>query len=210
MCSSIILLPNLHYREIARKNWGLTKEQMKGMHVHHRIPVSKGGSDAPENLYVCSPSFHANIWHNENEFTLWANEGGKKSVEVHKQNGTWNYDKEFHKKVSKIRHTVFREPEVQSELGKRGAQKCKELGVNACFDKSIHERMSNPKLDYDRREKIREKNSQEWEITFPDGHIEIIKNMLQFCKNNNLNPGHMTEVSKGNRKHHKNFKCKKL
>lgn len=64
MCSAIVLLPNLHYREIARRNWGLTEKQMKGMHVHHRIPISKGGSDAPENLYVCSPSFHANIWHN--------------------------------------------------------------------------------------------------------------------------------------------------
>ena len=58
MCSSIVLLSNLHYREIARKNWGLTKEQMKGMHVHHRIPVSKGGSDAPENLYVGPRTLH--------------------------------------------------------------------------------------------------------------------------------------------------------
>lgn len=210
MCSSIVLLPTFHYREVARKNWGLTKKQMEGMHVHHRIPVSKGGTNAPENLYVCSPSFHANIWHNGDEFTLWATKGGKSAVEHHKQNGTWNYDKNFHNKVSKIRHTVFRESKVQSELGKRGALKCKELGVNACFDKSIHERMSNPELDIERREKIREKISQNWEIIFPNGNIEIIKNMLQFCKNNNLNPGHMTEVSKGNRKHHKKFKCKKL
>lgn len=36
---------------------------MKGMHVHHRVPRSRGGTDAPENLYVCSPSFHANVWH---------------------------------------------------------------------------------------------------------------------------------------------------
>jgi len=36
---------------------------MKGMHVHHRIPVSRGGTNDPSNLYVCSPSFHAWIWH---------------------------------------------------------------------------------------------------------------------------------------------------
>jgi hypothetical protein len=52
MCSAIVLLFKSHYREIARQNWGLTEEQMKGMHVHHRIPVSKGGTNAPENLYV--------------------------------------------------------------------------------------------------------------------------------------------------------------
>jgi general stress protein YciG len=61
--SAIVLLPEGSYRAIAQKNWGLTDDQMKGMHVHHRIPRSKGGTDAPENLYVCSPSFHANVWH---------------------------------------------------------------------------------------------------------------------------------------------------
>jgi len=61
--SAIVLLPSGSYRSIAQTNWGLSDEQMKGMHVHHRIPLSKGGSNAPENLYVCSPSFHANVWH---------------------------------------------------------------------------------------------------------------------------------------------------
>ena len=62
MCA-IVLMPKGHHREIAQRHWGLTDEQMKGKHVHHRIPRSKGGTNAPENLYVCSPSFHANIWH---------------------------------------------------------------------------------------------------------------------------------------------------
>ncbi len=61
--SALVLLPKGTYRQIAQANWNLTDEQMKGMHVHHRIPRSKGGTDAPENLYVCSPSFHANVWH---------------------------------------------------------------------------------------------------------------------------------------------------
>ena len=52
------------YRVIAQENWGLSDEQMRGMHVHHRIPVSQGGTNDPTNLYVCSPSFHAWVWHN--------------------------------------------------------------------------------------------------------------------------------------------------
>lgn len=52
------------YRVIAQENWGLSDEQMKGMHVHHRIPVSKGGTNDPSNLYVCSPGYHAWVWHN--------------------------------------------------------------------------------------------------------------------------------------------------
>jgi hypothetical protein len=63
---AIVKVDKRHYRKIAQENWGLTDEQMKGMHVHHRIPRSQGGTDAPTNLYVCSPWFHANVWHGEN------------------------------------------------------------------------------------------------------------------------------------------------
>lgn len=60
---SIVKVDVRPYRTIAQENWGLTDEQMKGMHVHHRIPVSKGGTNDPSNLFVCSPSFHAWVWH---------------------------------------------------------------------------------------------------------------------------------------------------
>lgn len=54
---------------------------MKGMHVHHRIPRSRGGTNDPSNLYVCSPSFHAYAWHSEDSFLSLiqiAYEGGRK------------------------------------------------------------------------------------------------------------------------------------
>jgi hypothetical protein len=62
---SIVLVDKRHYRKIAQEHWGLSDEQMKGMHVHHRIPLSEGGTNDPSNLYVCSPWFHAHIWHTE-------------------------------------------------------------------------------------------------------------------------------------------------
>ena len=52
-------------RNIARKHWGLTKEQMYGMHVHHFPPRCEGGKDIPEHLYVCSPETHKTGWHND-------------------------------------------------------------------------------------------------------------------------------------------------
>jgi hypothetical protein len=60
---SIVKVDSRSYRTIAQENWGLTNEQMKGMHVHHRIPRSCGGTNDPSNLYVCSSWFHANVWH---------------------------------------------------------------------------------------------------------------------------------------------------
>ena len=74
---SIVKVDKRSYQTIARENWGLTKEQMKGMHVHHRIPRHKGGTNDPCNLYVCSPSFHRHVWHDGEEFIEWAAAGGK-------------------------------------------------------------------------------------------------------------------------------------
>lgn len=49
-----------------------------------------------------------------------------------------------------------------------------------------------------------------WEITFPNGEKIITKNLRQFCKEHQLTAPSMIQVSKGNQKHHKNYKCKKL
>jgi len=74
---SIVLVDSRHYRTISQENWGLTKEQMKGKHVHHRIPRSRGGTNDPSNLYVCSPWFHRYIWHDGKEFIEAAIRGGR-------------------------------------------------------------------------------------------------------------------------------------
>jgi transposase len=57
---------------MAQKAWGLTDEQMEGMHVHHHPAQSEGGRNVPEHLYVCSPSMHQHGWHNDEFFLLKA------------------------------------------------------------------------------------------------------------------------------------------
>jgi hypothetical protein len=76
---SIVRVDTRHYRAIAQENWGLTKEQMGGKHVHHRVRVSDGGTNDPSNLYVCSPSFHRWCWHDGEEFVEWAGQGASKA-----------------------------------------------------------------------------------------------------------------------------------
>ena len=46
-----------------------------------------------------------------------------------------------------------------------------------------------------------------YNIITPTGENLIIKNMRQFCIDNSLNPGNMSQVSKGKRKHHKGWTC---
>jgi hypothetical protein len=73
--SSLVVVDKRPYRKIAQLNWGLSKDQMRGMHVHHRIPLSQGGTNDPSNLYVCSPSFHRWVWHSGEEWIEWAQKG---------------------------------------------------------------------------------------------------------------------------------------
>ena len=57
---------------------------------------------------------------------------------------------------------------------------------------------------------IRDKNSNQWQIIFPDNQIQQITNLNLFCKENNLDQGNMVKVSKGILKQHKGFKCIKI
>jgi len=131
---SIIQVDKRPYRTIARENWGLTKEQMRGMHVHHRIPVSKGGTNDPSNLYVCSPKFHADVWHNGDEFTKWANEGGREGGKKTAELGVGIHAPGMASKGGEIGGTKTVElglgihaPGMQS----KGGTKTVELGVGA-------------------------------------------------------------------------------
>jgi hypothetical protein len=94
---SIVKVDFRPYRKIAQENWGLTDEQMQGMHVHHRIPVSRGGTNDPSNLYVCSAWFHMGVWHAEDGFNSLiphavqgGRVGGKKS-----RVGPISYERKF-------------------------------------------------------------------------------------------------------------------
>lgn len=56
----------------------------------------------------------------------------------------------------------------------------------------------------------KEKLTDTWEVITPDDEKIVINNMLEFCRQHNLNPSSMSAVSRGNRRHYKNYKCKKL
>lgn len=88
---SIVKVDTRSHRSIAQENWGLTDDQMKGKHVHHRLARSRGGTNDPTNLYVCSPSFHRWVWHEgDRGFGEWAHEGYHRAVEMGRHEG-WGY-----------------------------------------------------------------------------------------------------------------------
>jgi hypothetical protein len=112
---SIVKVDKRHYRVIARENWGLTREQMKGKHVHHRIKRSDGGTNDPSNLYVCSEWYHDNVWHaGEGGFAGCASAGGSKGGrKVH----------ESKNEEGKSLHAVRAMEKVHQEKNKDGKSK---------------------------------------------------------------------------------------
>ena len=62
------------------------------------------------------------------------------------------------------------------------------------------------------RDKLAKAFEQKWLITFPDGSVKVISNLVRFCKENKLNHSNMYQVMLGKtkRKSEKGYKCVKL
>lgn len=56
----------------------------------------------------------------------------------------------------------------------------------------------------------KDKLSDTWEIVKPDGTVIVVKNMRQFCIENNLNASAMSALARGKRGTFKGYTCKKL
>jgi hypothetical protein len=144
---SLVKLETRPHRVVAQENWGLTDEQMRGKHVHHRVAVSKGGTNDPSNLFVCSPSMHRWGWHQgDRGFGEWAHEGYRQAVEMGRHEG-WGYvpretlaengRRTSAKLIAKKRGIHGATPEQRSAWNKvNGAKGCQAAG-RSTFEKGV-------------------------------------------------------------------------
>lgn len=58
--------------------------------------------------------------------------------------------------------------------------------------------------------KIANITSKTYLIIYPTGLTKVINNLRQFCRENSLHQGSMSHVARGNRTHHKGYRCKLL
>jgi len=210
---SIVRVDKRPYRVIAQENWGLTKEQMKGKHVHHRIRVSDGGTNDPSNLYVCSPWYHDVIWHNgSGGFIELAEEGGKaggkKGAEkVHKEKDENGKSKHAVKmgRASAASSTF----EEKSERGRKGGKKGAET-LNSSL--TLEQKKANGRkggeayfasTTPEQRRSIASKggqkssaitNAQRWKSTV-DGFISTSGNVARHNKANGWDPGARVKIN---------------
>jgi|SRR6056300_953696 len=157
---------------------------MKNTHTHHIIPKHAGGTDDPSNLIELTVEEHA--------------EAHKK---LYKKYGRWQ-DKVAYESLLKLkpRHKITKEIQRQTGLMSRGRKLSEQARKN----------ISNGMKGLVRSETTKAKTAntlaKEWIITNPYGSKLMVKNLYTFCKENNLCPGAMSRVAKGQYKQHKGFK----
>jgi hypothetical protein len=90
-------------------------------------------------------------------------------------------------------------------------------GKKDCYSEETRKRISEggkgkhggPKSE-EHKKKTADTLSLTWQIIYPNGTIKIIKNLKQFCRDNNLSQGCMSLVAQGKQTPHKGFKCIKI
>jgi hypothetical protein len=168
-------------------------------HKHHIIPKHMGGTDDPSNLIELSVEEHAEA------HRLLFEKYGRKEDWLAWQGlaGTIGKEELIHQKmILGGRNSWDKLTPEQRKIKLENFNKLK-IGNKHALGKTW-------KLSEQSKKNVAESKSQEWYITHPNGKKEKIKNMFEFCRQNNLDQGAMSNVAKGKNKHHKNYRCEKV
>jgi hypothetical protein len=201
---AIVKLEVRPHRVVAQENWGLTKDQMTGVEVHHRIPVSEGGTNDPSNLFVCSPSMHRWGWHEGDKgFGVWSHEGGKKSVEtgnagwVHVSSETRqeNGRKVGRKNKEENRGLFAATPEQWSERNRKNGAK----GCHAAGRSTLEKGVGLFGLSDDEKNKRNKKgasviNGTYW-ICLKTGHLSTSGPLTKWQKKRGIDPARRARLT---------------
>lgn len=77
------------------------------------------------------------------------------------------------------------------------------------IEASIKARLGKPTSQV-QKEAARNSRAKTWEVTYPDGRIEIVFSLLRFCKEHGLQETNLRRTGMGILQQHKGFKCRKL
>jgi len=182
-------------------------------HKHHIIPKHMGGTDDPSNLVELTIEEHAEAhrilyeqfgkWE---DYYAWQGLAGiiPKSELIREIQRVANTGKfmsgETREKIRQANIGKKHKPETieknrQWHLGKKLSDETK---------RKIQDSRQGFKQTEYQKKTLSEKLSKTWSITTPGGDVLIIKNLRQFCKENNLDQGNMCRGG------HKGWKCHKL
>jgi group I intron endonuclease len=115
-----------------------------------------------------------------------------------KQKDTWQTP-EYRNKRTEVMAGVYSDPEYR----RKHKENSKKMWANPKWRKEQMDlRKSQKYLDATLR--------SIYEVTFPTGNIQCVRNLRQFCLSHNLNPGHLYSVVSGKRKSHFGYKARQI
>ena len=169
-----------------------------------------GGTNDPSNLIKVNIPLHALLhkllWekhgHWQDEIAWKAISGqipnAKINNEIRKKRmiGNQLWKDRRHKEESKQKMG----PKRGTKFTKKHKQKLSEARRNRVTKDSTREKLSQPR--YNKRLK--------YEITFPNGTIEKVNGLSDFCKQHNLTESNLRKTLNGERMHHRNYKAKRV
>jgi len=180
-----------NHRKICQEHYKYSDEEMKGMDVHHIVPLHLGGTDDPENLQLLTPEEHAKI-HNH-EFVKWARMGSKLGNEALRK---------------RIKEKGYTDKELANY--KKNAEKLK-----GGLHKTPHTKESKKIISEKKKEHLSNKtNHPMWgkttyEITDPNGEVHIVSGgFKQWCEERGISNSNLRGVAKGIRNQTKGYTAK--
>ncbi len=179
----------VNYRKIYQEFHGLSKEQMRGMDVHH-VDGDRNNND-PSNLVLLTPEEHAAI--HESEFVLWARFGQAKATESRLQR-----EKTIGPTDSEIQHR-----KKMSELAKTGLHRIRHT------EETKFVISENKKEFYKNKENHPRWGASKYLMISPTGEEFIIEaGIKQFCQDRGIH--NLYSVISGKRTHCNGWKAVKL
>ena len=152
-------------------------------HKHHILPKHAAGTDDPSNIIELSVDEHADAHR-----ILYEN------------HGRWQDYVAWQSLSGKMPIEEIRIQRVKfANTGRKQSKEHLERRIKSLTGRKCSEQhIKNMSIG----------SSKEYEFYDPDGNKIFIKNITKFCKDNNLNAGHMVQVYKGKLRQHKGWtKC---
>ena len=157
-------------------------------HKHHIIPRHAGGSDDPTNLIELTPAEHA--------------EAHRLLFEKY---GRWQ-DEVAWKGLSKIDENFDAVKESISKGGKQGAK----VSNLRWKDPSEKEKQSIRMKEWASKRNCKTWNGKQYEITHPNGIIEIVEGLRQWCSDKGFNANTFANACLRGTKTHGGFSIKRI
>ncbi len=133
----------------------------------------------------------------------------KHSLAIHKL----YKDPEYCKKMSKALkgHVgVIHTEETKKNIGKKNSDHWKDPVAKEKRIETFIKIRNTPEYK-EKQSKIQKVvQAEDWKIIYPNGEEKQIKNLNQFCRDNDLQSSNMIRVSQGKQDYHKGFRCFKV